>query len=151
MMKYLNFLHVNTNSWKAKFDWKYLWVGMVRKGCSHSAGISLLKVNSRNTRTRYEICSKLTIKKPERCQWRCSGFFIVNFEHISHLVALFLLFVNFENAIASWPLYSRDTKIGCISKMNNRVNDFLHRWCNFRKAKSYSNNFWMVMIFCLVF
>ena len=26
----------------------------------------LLKVNNRNTRTRYEICSKLTIKTPER-------------------------------------------------------------------------------------
>ena len=42
------------------------------------AGIYLLKVNNRNTRTRYEICSKLTIKTPER-------------EHISHLVLVFLL------------------------------------------------------------
>ena len=30
------------------------------------AGIYLLKVNNRNTRTRFEICSKLTIKTPER-------------------------------------------------------------------------------------
>ena len=29
-------------------------------------GIHLLKVNNRNTRTRCEICSKLTIKTPER-------------------------------------------------------------------------------------
>ena len=29
---------------------------------------------------------KVTIKTPERRQWRCSGVFIVNFEHISHLV-----------------------------------------------------------------
>ena len=29
-------------------------------------GIYLLKVNTRNTRTRCEICSKLTIKTPER-------------------------------------------------------------------------------------
>ena len=36
-------------------------------------------------------CSKLTIKTPERCHWRCSGVFIVNFEHISHLVLVFLL------------------------------------------------------------
>ena len=34
------------------------------------AGINLLKVNSRNTRTRFEICSK--------------------YEHISHLVLVFL-------------------------------------------------------------
>ena len=31
-----------------------------------SVGIYLLKVNNRNTRTRCEICSKLTIKTPER-------------------------------------------------------------------------------------
>ena len=29
-------------------------------------GIYLLKVNNRNTRTRCEICSKLTMKTPER-------------------------------------------------------------------------------------
>ena len=33
------------------------------------AGIYLLKVNNRNTRTRCEICSKLTIKTPERTFW----------------------------------------------------------------------------------
>ena len=33
------------------------------------AGIYLLKVNNKNTRTRCEICSKLTIKTPERRQW----------------------------------------------------------------------------------
>ena len=31
-----------------------------------SASIYLLKVNNRNTRTRFEICSSLTIKTPER-------------------------------------------------------------------------------------
>ena len=35
-------------------------------GSSYPAGIYLLKVNNRNTRTRCEICSKLTIKTPER-------------------------------------------------------------------------------------
>ena len=35
-------------------------------GTSNPAGIYLLKVNNRNTRTRCEICSKLTIKTPER-------------------------------------------------------------------------------------
>ena len=33
------------------------------------AGIYLFKVNNRNTWTMYEICSKLTIKIPERCWW----------------------------------------------------------------------------------
>ena len=31
---------------------------------------------NRNTRTRLEICSKLTIKTPERRYWRRSGVFI---------------------------------------------------------------------------
>ena len=53
--------------------------------------IYLFKVNNKNTRTRCEICSKLTMKTPERRQWRCSGVFIVNFEHISHLILVFLL------------------------------------------------------------
>ena len=57
----------------------------------YPADIYLLKVNNRNSRTRCEICSKLTIKIPERRQWRRSGIFIVNFEHISHLVLVFLL------------------------------------------------------------
>ena len=55
------------------------------------AGIYLLKVNKRNTRTKCEICSKLTIKTPEQCQWRRSGVFIVNFEHIAHLALVCLL------------------------------------------------------------
>ena len=58
---------------------------------SFPAGIYLLKVNNRNTRTRCEICSKLTINTPERRHWRRSGVFIVNFEHISHLALVFLL------------------------------------------------------------
>ena len=41
-----------------------------------------LKVNNWNTRTSCEICSKLTIKTSEWRQWRRSGIFIVNFEHV---------------------------------------------------------------------
>ena len=33
-----------------------------------------------------EICSKLTIKIPERRQWCRIGIFIVNFEYISYLM-----------------------------------------------------------------
>ena len=56
-----------------------------------SAKIYLFKVNNRNTRKRHEICSNLTLKTPERRQWRRSGVFIVNFGHISHLFLVFLL------------------------------------------------------------
>ena len=51
----------------------------------------MFKVNNRNTRTRCEICLKLTIKIPERRQWPPSGIFIVNFKHILHLALEFLL------------------------------------------------------------
>ena len=39
-----------------------------------------------------EICSKLTIKSTERRQWPRFGVFVVNFEHISHLFLVSLLF-----------------------------------------------------------
>ena len=52
-------------------------------------GTYLLKVKNRNTKTRCEICSKLTIKIPERSQLHfvlpftlCSSVSIVNFEHV---------------------------------------------------------------------
>ena len=64
----------------------------------------LLKVNNRSTSARCEICSKLTIKKPDRRQWRRSGVFIVNFEHILHLVLVFLL-QNFEHVIVGWVTF----------------------------------------------
>ena len=44
---------------------------------AHPAGIYLLKVNNRNIRARCEICSKLTIKTPERRHWCRSGVFIL--------------------------------------------------------------------------
>ena len=47
----------------------------------------IFKVNNKNTRTRCEIRSKLTIKIPERRQRQRR---IVNFERISHLVLVFI-------------------------------------------------------------
>ena len=55
------------------------------------AGNYMFKVNNENTRTRREICSKLTIKTLERRHWRLSGVSIVNFEHIPYLFLVFLL------------------------------------------------------------
>ena len=51
----------------------------------------MFKVNIRNTRERYERCSKVTINTPKQGQWCRSGVFIFNFDHISHLVLVFLL------------------------------------------------------------
>ena len=53
---------------------------------TYPVGNYIFKVNRKNTRTRCEICSKLTSKTPERCKWRHSGVFIVDSEYISHLV-----------------------------------------------------------------
>ena len=53
----------------------------------------MLKVNNRNTRARCEICSKLTIKTPERTPVApCSGAGVS--------------IVNFENVIADWDALS---------------------------------------------
>ena len=49
--------------------------------------IHLFKVNNGDTRIMYQICSKLTIKKPVSRYWYRSGVFIVvNFEHIPSVV-----------------------------------------------------------------
>ena len=51
----------------------------------------LVQISNRNIRKKCEICSKLSIKIPERRQWHRSGVFIDNFEHISHVFLAFLL------------------------------------------------------------
>ena len=87
---------------------------------SFPAGIYLLKVNNRNTRTRCEICSNLTIKTPEWRQWRGSGVFIVDFEHISQLVLVFLLWT--LNILLParfpflwrWPSYRCHYRLACL-------------------------------------
>ena len=66
---------------------------------SFPAGNLMFKVNNRKTRTRCELCSKLTIKTPKRRQCRRSGVFIVNFEHISHSALVFLSLT----LIMYWP------------------------------------------------
>ena len=58
---------------------------------SFPAGIYLLKVDNRNTKTRCEICSKITKKTRKRRHGSHSGVFIVKFEHNSHLVLVLLL------------------------------------------------------------
>ena len=66
-------------------------------------GNVMFKVNNRNTRTRSEICSRLTMKTTGRCQWRRSNGFIVKFEHIFTPCSSVSI-VNFEQAIAGWEI-----------------------------------------------
>ena len=86
--RFTKIVAINNKVWKITHGNKSwdLWAGII-----NPAGIYLLKVNNRSTRTRCERCSKLTIKIPERHHWRCSGIIIVNSEHISYLVRVFLL------------------------------------------------------------
>ena len=73
-------------TWKtSKNFWFLMFSGDI------SANIYLFKVNNKNTSKRCEICSKLTLKTPEWCQWHRSGVFIINFEYLSHLFLVFLL------------------------------------------------------------
>ena len=67
-------------------NWKTLYKIKSFPNVTNPAGNCMFKVNNRNTRKRCEICSNLTLKTPERF-----GSFIVNFEHISRLVLVFLL------------------------------------------------------------
>ena len=66
------------------------WISSLHMS-KYPANIYMFQVNNRSTRKKCEICSKLTIKAPERRQWRRSSVFIVNFGHISHLFLVSLL------------------------------------------------------------
>ena len=57
----LNFLHLYTRIDQGSVSYITILV--------YPAGNYLFKVNNRNTRTRFEICSKSTIKTPEQRQW----------------------------------------------------------------------------------
>ena len=41
---------------------------------TYPAGNYMFKVNNKNTSARCEVCSKLTIKTPERRQWPMASF-----------------------------------------------------------------------------
>ena len=56
----------------------------------NTAGIYLLKVNNRNTRTRCEICSQLTIKTPKRRQQIA---YFRSFQMVSDCFSLFFILV----------------------------------------------------------
>ena len=74
-----------------KFPGKRKLIGKTKKAITAIAENKyMLKVNDRNIEKMCKICSKLTLKTTERRQWLCSRFFIVNFEHISHLFLVFL-------------------------------------------------------------
>ena len=70
----------------------------------NTAGNYMFKVNNRNTVTRCEIYSELTIKIPERRHWHRSGTFVVNFEQLwtYFTPCSSVSIVNFEQVNAGW-------------------------------------------------
>ena len=72
---------------------------------SFPAGNNMFKVNDGNIRTRCGICSKLTIKTPERRNWRRSGVFIINFgTYFTPCSSVSI--VNFEQVNTGWVVFS---------------------------------------------
>ena len=79
------------------------WVKQERNQRIFPANIYLFNVNNRNTRKRCEICSKLTIKTPERRQWRLMfSLLTLNMFHIFSIVSI----VDFEQVKVSWVVHS---------------------------------------------
>ena len=68
-------------------------------------------MNNRNIRKSCKICSKLTIKIPERLHLCSSGKFIVNFEHVSQLFSNVSV-LDFEHVFVCWVwLTPRNSKM----------------------------------------
>ena len=88
----------------------------------YAAGIYLLKDNKRNTGTRCEICSKLTIKIPVR-QWRKAYFTPCS------SASFFFLFANFEQENAGWVSMNGLTASTSTFEVKNIESIFLE-WMN---------------------
>ena len=82
------------------------------------AKIFLVQSPQWNTRRKCEICSKLTIKTPEQRHWRCSGVLNVNFEHVSHLFLMFLLYNFCPGNIYLFKVNNENTKKRCEISSN---------------------------------
>ena len=72
------------------------------------AGIYLLKVDNRNTRRKYEVCLKLTIKTPEWCHDslffnKVAGWYMRRFyeKTLTRRRSIGII-VNFDHVFASW-------------------------------------------------
>ena len=92
----VNVFDISTTTWLWYCKIVFLLSSMQwRQRFSRTVILYLLKVSfqtaftrsksSLETRVIFETFSKLTIKIPEQRQWRRSGGFIGNFEHISHI------------------------------------------------------------------
>ena len=76
-------LNIGLNSKSLSSIWNgNKYIREVTSGNLSLTNIYLFNVSNRNTRKRCQLSSKLIIKTPERLQWRRSGVFMFDFEHI---------------------------------------------------------------------
>ena len=98
----------------------YEWIYIIQKAfdaVSYDIPVDnyMLKASNRNTKTRCEICSKLTIKTPERHQNDAIGIVLVsllltlNIFHISSSVSI----VNFEQVNVHCDPYPKTDLLWC--------------------------------------
>ena len=76
--------------WLTWDKWKFL-VNIKASNKNTPISLGLFKVNNRNIKRKFEICSKLTTKTSDRQHWRCFSIFTVSFKQISNLALVFLL------------------------------------------------------------
>ena len=86
-------------------------------------------------------CSKLTIKTPKRRQWRHSGVFIFNFEHILHLFLVILL-LTLNKYMLPWkePIENFCEKL--VAK-NSYL--FSQKWSNMCLKGSIISQIWLLL------
>ena len=98
-----------------------------------SAKMYLFKFSNIDTKLICKICSKLTIKTPERKKWCHPGVFFVNFEHISYFALVLLLLtltmyllarLDEYNSIIIRGFQSAKNLISDISKWNTQLTLF---------------------------
>ena len=99
-------------------------------GGSFPAGIYLIKVSNKNTKTGCEICSKLTLKTVEQWQCQSGGFFCYLWTIFTQCSNIFI--VEFEQADDNWVIYPTIT-LPTISASLSTVT--FKTWCfNFRTS-----------------
>ena len=123
----------------------------------------LFKFNNWNTRKRYEIRLKLTMKTPEQRHWRRSGIFIVNFERISHLSLFLFLTLNRKIFAGNcrhthkviwytkkWWILNEKWNMFKVSNNVSRTTSVILFWCLHFELWAYFTPFSSVSIFDLV-
>ena len=113
---------------------------------------NMFKVNNKLQNYVNEICSKLTIKTPERRQWRRCSVSVFNFEHISHFHLVFLLLTLNkllfpERAALRFSFLKKDRILG---KYLNWSSTFCEKYTEDYIEVSFFKKIWERSVLCLL-